>query len=201
MSTIQHPDRTCSGRQTTSVDSPISSSIELIIIIIEIIRTTKTAFDVAGSAWRAGAAPNFSLVKFNGGKALATDRMIGKAAETGLFRVIDNLESPAHFIQQKKNADLRRPAIAVRVSTWTGEALQETLAFFLSFWGYMCQPDIPGQKMRTRVYEGNETIPGTNSVFGVMACARQHQNRQEFTASKLVFLAGCARAHNYRCKG
>jgi hypothetical protein len=64
--------------------SPISSLVELVVIIIEIIRTTKTAFDAAGSAWRAGAAPNFSLVKFNGGKALATDRMIGRAAETVL---------------------------------------------------------------------------------------------------------------------
>ena len=106
---------------------------------------------MAGSAWQAGAAPNFSLVKFDGGKGLATDRMIGKAAETGLSRVIDNLESPAHSIQQKKNADLRRPAIAVRVSTWTGEVLQETLAFFLSFWEYMCQPNILDQEMRTRV--------------------------------------------------
>ena len=51
---------------------------------------------------------------------LATDGMIGKAAEAGLFRVIDNLESPAHSVQQGENADLRRPAIAVRVSAWAG---------------------------------------------------------------------------------
>jgi hypothetical protein len=56
---------------------------------------------------------------------LATDGMFGKAAEAGLFRVIDNLESPAHSIQQKKNADLRRPAIAVRVSVWAGGVFRE----------------------------------------------------------------------------
>ena len=56
---------------------------------------------------------------------LATDRIIGKAAETGLFRAIDNLESPAHSIQQKKNADLRRPAVAVRVSAWAGGVFRE----------------------------------------------------------------------------
>ena len=81
---------------------------------------------------------------------MATDRMIGKAAETGLSRVIDNLESPAHSVQQGENADLRRPAIAVRVSAWAGGVFRGLYVIFLSFWGYMCQPGVSGQEMRTR---------------------------------------------------